>query len=113
MTARACWRSSCATKSLRCWSFGNKKVLRGVDLYVESGQVACLLGPSGSGKSTLLRTINHLERIDSGRITVGGEIVGYSPDSRGRLRERSTKEIAFQRRSIGMVFQQGAGKRWG
>ncbi|MFY9239059.1 MAG: amino acid ABC transporter ATP-binding protein [Roseovarius sp.] len=87
-------------------SFAQIEVLRGINLHVKSGEVACLIGPSGSGKSTLLRTINHLEKIDSGRITVGGQIVGYAPDSKGRLRERSTKEVAFQRRSIGMVFQQ-------
>nr|MCU0264414.1 ATP-binding cassette domain-containing protein [Candidatus Nanopelagicales bacterium] len=44
--------------------FGRNEVLRGIDLVVQAGEVACLIGPSGSGKSTFLRCINHLERID-------------------------------------------------
>ena len=49
-------------------SFGSHEVLRGIDLDVNRGEVVCILGPSGSGKSTLLRCVNHLERIDAGRI---------------------------------------------
>ena len=58
-------------------SFGDNHVLRGIDMTVKRGEVACLLGPSGSGKSTFLRCINHLETIDSGRIEVDGEVIGY------------------------------------
>jgi polar amino acid transport system ATP-binding protein len=84
--------------------FGDHEVLKGVTLDVARGEVLCLLGPSGSGKSTFLRCINHLERIDSGRLFVDGELVGY--EQRGDvLYERSRKAVEAQRRKIGMVFQ--------
>ncbi len=51
--------------------FGAKEVIRGIDLDVCSGSVMCIIGPSGSGKSTLLSCINHLERIDGGRMWGG------------------------------------------
>lgn len=86
-------------------SYGKREVLRGISLHVASGEVVCLLGPSGSGKSTLLRTINHLEKIDSGNILVGDNLIGYAVVG-DRLREQSSREVAFQRREIGMVFQQ-------
>ena len=57
--------------------FGRLEVLKGIDLEVSRGEVMCLLGPSGSGKSTFLRCINHLEKINSGRLSVDGELVGY------------------------------------
>jgi polar amino acid transport system ATP-binding protein len=84
--------------------FGLNRVLKGITLRVDRGQVACLLGPSGSGKSTFLRCINHLEKIDGGRIYVDGELMGYH-DRGSELREMKPAEISFQRRSIGMVFQ--------
>ncbi|MFB9833369.1 amino acid ABC transporter ATP-binding protein [Actinoallomurus acaciae] len=84
--------------------FGRLHVLRGIDLEVESGEVMCVIGPSGSGKSTFLRCINHLEKIDSGRLWVDGDLVGYR--QRGeKLHEMREKEVAAQRRDIGMVFQ--------
>ncbi|MFE9249199.1 amino acid ABC transporter ATP-binding protein [Streptomyces sp. NPDC007088] len=85
-------------------SFGALEVLRGIDLAVRPGEVTVILGPSGSGKSTLLRTINHLEKVDRGTITVGGSLVGYrrSGDKLYELRER---EILRQRTAIGFVFQ--------
>ena len=52
--------------------FGDRTVLKGVDLAVARGEVLCLIGGSGSGKSTILRCINGLERHDAGTITVGG-----------------------------------------
>ena len=55
--------------------FGRLEVLKGVSLEIESGQVVCIIGPSGSGKSTFLRCINHLEKIDAGRLWVDGELV--------------------------------------
>jgi polar amino acid transport system ATP-binding protein len=64
----------------------------------------CIIGPSGSGKSTFLRCINHLERINAGRLSVDGELVGYR-ERGGRLYEMREKEIAAQRLQIGMVFQ--------
>src|SRR5919112_3091924 len=85
-------------------SFGSLEVLKGVDLTVKAGEVCCVLGPSGSGKSTFLRCINHLEKINAGRIFVDGELVGYR--ERGdRLHELREREVAAQRRTIGMVFQ--------
>ncbi|MEV6643393.1 amino acid ABC transporter ATP-binding protein [Amycolatopsis sp. NPDC051371] len=87
-----------------CKSFGSVDVLKGIDLEVHEREVLCLIGPSGSGKSTLLRCINHLEKIDAGRLYVDGVLVGYR--QRGdKLHELREKEVAFQRKDIGMVFQ--------
>jgi polar amino acid transport system ATP-binding protein len=79
-------------------------VLKGMDLQVERGQVCCLLGPSGSGKSTFLRCINHLEKVNAGRLSVDGELVGYRQHG-DRLYELREKETAAKRAEIGMVFQ--------
>ncbi|HEU4758579.1 MAG TPA: amino acid ABC transporter ATP-binding protein [Dehalococcoidia bacterium] len=84
--------------------FGRVEVLRGVSLEVEPGEVVVLIGASGSGKTTLLRCINHLETLNSGRIYVDGELVGYR-EVNGRLREDSEREVARKRSAIGMVFQ--------
>ena len=84
--------------------FGRLEVLRGIDLVVEPGSVMVIIGPSGSGKSTFLRCINHLEKINAGRLWVDGELVGYRQvgDKIHELRER---EVARKRAEIGMVFQ--------
>ncbi|MFI8338851.1 amino acid ABC transporter ATP-binding protein [Streptomyces sp. NPDC085639] len=84
--------------------FGKLEVLKGIDLTVERGQVCCLLGPSGSGKSTFLRCINHLDRVDGGKLAVDGDLVGYRQNG-SRLHELREKEVAARRRDIGMVFQ--------
>ncbi|HET8600088.1 MAG TPA: amino acid ABC transporter ATP-binding protein [Segeticoccus sp.] len=85
-------------------SFGRLEVLKGVDLTIARGEVVCMVGPSGSGKSTFLRCINHLERVDSGRLWVDGKVVGY--EQRGnKLHELGDKEICRRRTQIGMVFQ--------
>lgn len=84
--------------------YGRLEVLRGVNLEMEKGEVLVIIGPSGSGKSTLLRCINHLEVLDSGRIYVDGELVGYR-EKDGRLVEDTEREIARKRAAIGMVFQ--------
>jgi polar amino acid transport system ATP-binding protein len=86
-------------------SFGSLEVLKGVDLVVNAGEVCCVLGPSGSGKSTFLRCINHLEKINAGRIFVDGDLVGYR-ERGGKLHELGDRDVAAQRRAIGMVFQQ-------
>jgi polar amino acid transport system ATP-binding protein len=92
-------------RCLRVWKrFGRLEVLRGVDLEVQRGEVVVVLGPSGSGKSTLLRCINHLEKLDGGRIYVDGELIGYR-ETNGRLREDSEGEIARKRSQVGLVFQ--------
>jgi len=84
--------------------FGSLKVLKGVDINVSKGEVACILGPSGSGKSTFLRCINHLEKINSGLLLVDGRFVGYKLKN-GKLYERSNHNICLRRAEIGMVFQ--------
>jgi len=85
-------------------SFGSLEVLRGVSLDVQRGEVVCVIGPSGSGKTTLVRCINHLERIDAGRIYVDGTLVGYR-ERAGRLVEESDAIVSRRRQDIGMVFQ--------
>jgi polar amino acid transport system ATP-binding protein len=85
-------------------AYGAHQVLAGVDLHVAPGTVTAVLGPSGSGKSTLLRAINHLEKLDRGYVTVGGEPVGVRRVG-DRLKELSEREILLQRRRIGFVFQ--------
>jgi len=84
--------------------FGRLEVLEGISLDVRRGETVCIIGPSGSGKSTFLRCINHLEKIDSGRIEVNGHLIGYR-ERNGQLVEDSEKNIAKQRAEIGMVFQ--------
>jgi polar amino acid transport system ATP-binding protein len=84
--------------------FGRLEVLRGISLEVGRGEVMCIIGPSGSGKSTFLRTINHLERINRGRLWVDGELVGYREHG-GKLHELRDREITQRRAEIGMVFQ--------
>ena len=85
-------------------SYGQVEVLKGLDMQVKPGEVACLVGPSGSGKSTFLRCINHLEKINSGRLYVHGELVGYK-EKKGRLYELTDREVCRKRAEIGMVFQ--------
>jgi polar amino acid transport system ATP-binding protein len=85
-------------------SFGRLEVLCGVSFEVQPRDVMCLLGPSGSGKSTLLRCINHLEKINAGRLWVDGELVGYRQDG-DKLHELRESEVARKRAEIGMVFQ--------
>jgi len=84
--------------------FGRLEVLKGISLEVGHGEVMCLIGPSGSGKSTLLRCVNHLEKINSGRLWVNGELVGYQ-ESGNKLYELREPYIARRRAEIGMVFQ--------
>jgi len=85
-------------------SFGHVHVLKGIDLEVAPRDVFCLVGPSGSGKSTFLRCINHLEKVDAGRLYVDGRLVGYR-EVGDKLYELREKEVAAHRRDIGMVFQ--------
>ncbi|MEV4461163.1 amino acid ABC transporter ATP-binding protein [Microbispora sp. NPDC049633] len=85
-------------------SYGPLEVLRGVDLQVRAGEVTVVIGPSGSGKSTLLRSINHLEKIDRGYVTIDGEFIGYRR-SGDRLYELRERDILRQRTHIGFVFQ--------
>jgi polar amino acid transport system ATP-binding protein len=84
--------------------FGRLEVLRGVSLEVQPREVVCILGPSGSGKTTLLRCINHLEKINAGRLWVDGRLVGYRQVG-DKLHELGDAEICRSRAQIGMVFQ--------
>ncbi|MER7933762.1 amino acid ABC transporter ATP-binding protein [Streptomyces sp. NPDC093272] len=84
--------------------FGTLEVLKGIDLQVRAGEVTVVLGPSGSGKSTLLRTINHLEKVDRGVISVDGALIGYRR-SGDKLYELPEREVRRQRTRIGFVFQ--------
>jgi len=84
--------------------FGRLHVLNDINLRVCKNEVLVVIGPSGSGKSTLLRSINHLEKINSGRLLVNGHLIGYR-EVNGKLLEAPEKEIAAQRMNVGMVFQ--------
>jgi len=84
--------------------FGVVEVLKGVDLEVQPGDVMVIIGPSGSGKTTFLRCINHLEKINSGRLSVDGTLVGYR-ERHGKLYELRDAEVCRNRSEIGMVFQ--------
>ncbi len=84
--------------------FGKLHVLRDVTLAVRRQEVVVVIGPSGSGKTTFIRCVNHLEKIQKGRIFVNGHLIGYR-DVDGRLVEDKESNIARQRQEIGMVFQ--------
>lgn len=85
-------------------SYGPLEVLKGIDLTVPTGSVACIIGPSGSGKSTFLRCINHLEQLSGGVLLVDGEFVGYDLHD-GKLYEVRDSLLCRRRADIGMVFQ--------
>jgi len=78
-------------------SFGNREILKGIDLHVPTGSVTVILGPSGSGKTTFLRTLNFLEKADAGTM----QLNDISVD----LHKASNKEILNARRNTSMVFQ--------
>ncbi|MGA8113158.1 MAG: amino acid ABC transporter ATP-binding protein [Actinocatenispora sp.] len=84
--------------------FGHLEVLNGIDLDVYPGEVVVIMGPSGSGKSTFLRSVNRLESIDGGAITVDGDLVGFER-RHGRLHRLPERKVARSRRRVGMVFQ--------
>ena len=86
-------------------SFGNLRVLKGIDLQVQRSEVVCLIGPSGSGKSTLLRSMAFLEEYDEGEIHIEGQLLGWQDTDKGRRRAPQA-QINQVRRNVGMVFQQ-------
>jgi polar amino acid transport system ATP-binding protein len=85
-------------------SFGRLHVLKDVSLEVRQRETVCIIGPSGSGKTTFIRCINHLEKIQQGRIMVNGHLIGYR-EQNGKLVADKERNIARQRQEIGMVFQ--------
>jgi polar amino acid transport system ATP-binding protein len=86
-------------------SFGDKVVLKDVNLDVAEGETVVIIGASGSGKTTLLRCINYLERPSAGTIDVSGEAIGGRLDGQGRWVAASERTLARQRQRIGFVFQ--------
>ena len=84
--------------------FGKLHVLKGVTMEVKRQEVVVIIGASGSGKTTFIRCINHLERIQKGRVFVNGQLIGYR-EVNGKLVDDKEKNVAKQREDIGMVFQ--------
>jgi polar amino acid transport system ATP-binding protein len=84
--------------------FGRLHVLKGISMQVKKREVVVVIGASGSGKTTFIRCVNHLEKIQKGRISVNGRLIGYREEN-GKLIEDKERNIATQRREIGMVFQ--------
>src|SRR4029450_1727675 len=85
-------------------SFGHLEVLKGIDMEVLPGQGVGLLGASGSGKSTFLRCINHLEKLNAGRLWVDGNLVGYRQGG-DKLYELKGKESSESRAGTGLGGQ--------
>ena len=79
-------------------------MLRGIDLDVPAGSVMCIIGPSGSARARCFLCVNHLERIDGGKLWVGGELVGYR-EHNGKTPRLPERHIARMRPKVGMVFQ--------
>lgn len=84
-----------------CMSFGNTKVLKGINFQMEQGEVISVIGSSGSGKTTLLRCINFLEKADKGQIIVDGKVV-YDGDNKDKLTQKDIRESQL---NFGLVFQ--------
>ena len=87
-----------------CKSFGTLQVLKNINIEVQKGEVVCIIGPSGSGKSTLLRSLNHLERITSGRVYIDGEMIDEREAGKDQLKV-SQKKVSEICTELGMVFQ--------
>jgi ABC-type histidine transport system ATPase subunit len=86
-------------------SYGAKKILKGVSLAAQSGDVISIIGSSGSGKSTLLRCLNLLEHPNDGRIVVAGEDLLLEKRKDGYLYAQDAKQLQRIRSKLGMVFQ--------
>ncbi len=86
-------------------SYGDRQILRGVDIDIAPGEKVALIGPSGSGKTTVLRLVMGLERPDGGTIRIGDQYLWHR-ESNGALEDCGEKHARVVRRSVGMVFQQ-------
>ena len=87
--------------------FHGNEVLKGINMQVAKGEVVVLIGASGSGKTTFLRCINHLEKIDKGRIYVDGELIGYQVAANGKVVEANEKETGWIRGLIEHARKRG------
>jgi polar amino acid transport system ATP-binding protein len=85
-------------------SFGDNQILHGINLEVAAGEVVSIIGPSGSGKTTILRCLNLLERPDSGRIEIDGQML-CEDGANGQINFAGKSEIRKIREEVGMVFQ--------
>lgn len=85
-------------------SYGDNKVLKGVSLKANTGDVISLIGASGSGKSTFLRCINFLEQPDDGAMSLDGQSIQMTSDS-GGMRVADADELQRLRTRLAMVFQ--------
>ena len=85
-------------------SFGELRVLEGIDIEVKTGEIVAIIGASGSGKTTLLRCINYLEKPSAGHIHIGGRLMGEKLVD-GKYLHLSDRELAKERSEIGFVFQ--------
>lgn len=82
-----------------CKTFGDTPVLKGINLEVSPGEVVVIVGASGGGKTTLLRSINYLEKCESGNITIAGDTLLKNGIYVNK------KDVLELRKNIGMVFQ--------
>lgn len=87
-----------------CKSYGDKTVLKHINLDIHNGEVVVIIGASGAGKSTLLRCINYLETYQDGEIRIDGKPIGRSIIN-GKSIETSEKDLNKIRQRVGMVFQ--------
>ena len=85
--------------------FGDNKVLKGINLIANKGDVVSIIGSSGSGKSTMLRCVNFLETPDSGTVNVCGEIINCGAENLKKPSKNLQSKITLIRKKLGMVFQ--------
>ena len=87
-----------------CKNFGELEVLKDCSLTINQGEVVCIIGPSGAGKSTYLRSLNHLEKITSGKVWVNDVLLDNRIDGVNQIK-MPIKERTAHLLEMGMVFQ--------